>query len=236
MNFETLLKEAEHYQLNLTHAQSELLVRDMELVLDINEIHNLTAITEESAFVEKHLLDSVLCDLGKLKPGSTVLDIGTGGGFPGIPLAICYPDLKFTLMDATEKKIRLVGEIAEKLGLNNVRCICGRAEVLAKDPAYRENFDAVVSRGVAAYRILAELCLPFVKPGGFFYAWKGPGYTEELTDAANALKILKGKITGTKSEKLLKSNEVHVIIECHKEASAPAKYPRNYGAIKKKPL
>lgn len=227
---------ADQYGIRMTNEQAALMLWDMDKVLEINEIHNLTAIVEETAFIDKHLIDSCLCDLSSLPPKSKVLDLGTGGGFPGIPLAILYPHLEFTLLDATEKKIRIVASIAEELGLKNVGVLSGRAEALAKETGYREQFDAVVSRGVAAYGILAELCLPFVRPHGCFYSWKGPKYQTECEEAARALEVLKGRIVKVQATHLANVSEDHMMIICKKTAPTPECYPRNYGTIKKKPL
>lgn len=236
MTVHELCQYAASYDITITEAQGELLLSDMAQVLLINQTHNLTAIKTEDEFVDKHLIDSILCDLSHLSEGSKVLDIGTGGGFPGIPLAIIYPKLNFTLMDSTEKKIHAVETIAAELGLSNVQCIADRAENMAKSPLHREHYDAVVSRGVATYNVLAELCFPFVKIGGSFFAWKGPHYKEELEQSEKALSILGGKISQIKKKELIKTSEIHVIIEAQKMKETPKKYPRNYGAIKKKPL
>ncbi len=227
---------AEKYGLEMSDRQASKLTEYMERLLKINEQINLTAIRDETAFIDKHLIDSCICDLSKIKDGSSVLDVGTGGGFPGIPLAIRYPNLKFVLLDATEKKIKAIQKIAQEIGVENASFLVGRAEELAKKKENREKYDVVVSRGVADYAVLCELCLPFLKNGGIFYAWKGKRYKEEIKQADKAVKILKSKIEDVKKHILLKTDEEHVIIQCRKTDCIDIKYPRNYGAIKKKPL
>lgn len=199
-----------------------------------NQKLNLTRIVDDEDFVEKHLLDSLAC----LIPGNekTILDVGTGGGFPGLPLAILYPEKNFVLLDATAKKIASVRITAERLGLKNVTAVSGRAEELGKNQEYRESFDAVVSRAVASYNMLLELCLPFVKPGGSFYAWKGERAEEEIAESGDAAEKLGGGVPVMNRNLLLKSATFHVIIFCDKKRKTPEKYPRNFGQIKKKPL
>lgn len=206
----------------------------MDALLETNKHINLTRIVDEEEFVQKHLIDSLIAELPK--GTKTVADIGTGGGFPGVPLAILYDDMAFTLIDSTAKKLNAVKAITDKLGLTNITYLPGRAEEIAQDPAYREGFDVVVSRAVADYPVLCELCLPFVKVGGSFYAWKGERVEEEISRSEKALDTLGGELIHVKQNLLLKSMSFHVIILCGKIKPTPAGYPRNFGRIKKKPL
>lgn len=218
----------------LSEEQLEKLHRFMERLKAVNEHINLTRITDDDAFVEKHLLDSLACPM--TPADQRVIDVGTGGGFPGIPLAIAYPDKKFVLVDATAKKVKAVKKIAADLGLANVELTAARAEALGKNPAYREQFDAVCSRAVAAYGILSELCLPLVRVGGMFYAWKGEKYREEIDVAVDGVETLGGGEIQVSQNLLLKNASFHVIIQCRKDGRTPTQYPRNYEQIKKKPL
>jgi 16S rRNA (guanine527-N7)-methyltransferase len=219
---------------SLTDGQLERLYRFMESLKAANEHLNLTRITDDDAFVEKHLLDSLACPM--TPADRRIVDVGTGGGFPGIPLSIAYPEKKFVLVDATAKKVKAVEKIAADLGLTNVELVAARAEALGKDPAYREQFDAVCSRAVAAYGILSELCLPLVRVGGTFYAWKGEKYQAEIDAAIDGVGTLGGGEIRVSPNLLLKNAAFHVIIQCRKKGRTPAQYPRNYGQIKKKPL
>lgn len=219
---------------SLSDGQLEQLHRFMESLKAMNEHINLTRITDDDAFVEKHLLDSLACPM--TSADQRIIDIGTGGGFPGIPLAIAYPEKAFVLVDATAKKVKAVAKIAADLGLTNVELTAARAEALGKDPAYREQFDAVCSRAVAAYGVLSELCLPLVRVGGMFYAWKGERYQSEIDVAINGVETLGGGEIRVSQNLLLKNTAFHVIIQCRKKERTPAQYPRDYGQIKKKPL
>ena len=219
---------------SLSEGQLKKLYRFMESLKAVNEHINLTRITDDDAFVEKHLLDSLACPLAPAD--QRIIDVGTGGGFPGIPLAIAYPEKKFVLVDATAKKVKTVEKIAADLGLANVELTSARAEALGKNPAYREQFDAVCSRAVAAYGILSEFCLPLVRIGGMFYAWKGEKYQEEIDAAIDGVETLGGGGIQVSQNLLLKNTAFHVIIQCRKNGRTPTQYPRNYGQIKKKPL
>ena len=173
--------------------KEEQLLKYMEGVLEWNEKVNLTAITDRDEFIQKHFIDSLLC-AGTLEftDSSSICDIGTGGGFPGVPLAICYPDKQFTLMDSLEKRLKIVRQLCNEIGVENVEVVHGRAEELARQKDYREQFDLCVSRAVANMRVLSEYCLPFVKTGGCFIAYKGPDCQSEIDDARRAIQILGG--------------------------------------------
>lgn len=220
--------------LPITDAQCRLFYDFMTAMKEMNQRVNLTRIVDEKDFIEKHLLDAITCPLKANE--KQILDLGSGGGIPGVPLAIYYPDRHFTLIDSTAKKMKAVKAITEKIGLTNVTCISGRAEELGKQPENREKFDAVCARAVAAFNILDELCAPFLKKGGTFYAWKGQQAEEEIAAAkAGPEKLGLGEIRIIQNL-MLKSAAFHVIIQCDKIANTPSKYPRNYGRIVKKPL
>ena len=172
-----------------------------------------------------------------ISQNATVADIGCGGGFPILPLAIVRPDLKLTGIDSTEKKIRYVQSTADALGLN-VTAISGRAEDLAKDPQYRDGFDVVISRAVARLNVLDELCMPFVKIGGQFVAMKGAAGQEELDEAKNGIQKLGGELVAADEYTLYTADaeERRVMIQIAKKTATPKEFPRAFGTIKKKPL
>lgn len=191
---EFLEKNLESHQLVLTQVQKKQLVDYMNHILEWNEKINLTAIKNEEEFVVKHFIDSlIIMSLEQFQKAETILDIGTGGGFPGIPLAIAYPDKKFYLVDSLNKRIKVINEGIEKLGIRNVETLHSRAEDLKKNPEYAKGFDLVVSRAVANMKKLSGYMLPYVKRGGYALALKGPIAEEELKDALGEIKKLRGK-------------------------------------------
>lgn len=203
---------------------------------ETNRQFNLTALTEPKDIVLLHLYDALtLLRTGLFTAGNTVLDIGTGGGVPSVPLAVCT-DCSVTANDATAKKLEFVRSVAEESGLANLSVLCGRAEELGRDPLYRESFDLVVSRGVARMNILAEWCMPFVRTGGFFIAMKGSNGEDELKEAGNAVRILGGETDAVISCEIPDVCHSHTLLVIKKTRPTDAKYPRPNGRIKKKPL
>ncbi|MCL1952028.1 MAG: 16S rRNA (guanine(527)-N(7))-methyltransferase RsmG [Oscillospiraceae bacterium] len=208
------------------------------ILLRENAKHNLTAITEPEEIRQKHFADSLALlddEPCPLPPDASLLDVGAGAGFPGMPLKIARPDLRLTLLEATGKKAAFLSLLARELGLE-AEVVHGRAETLAHDAAYREQFDAVVARAVAALPTLCELCLPFVKPGGVFAAYKGPEdrAREELAAAAGAIRLLGGELERVHGEATAYGGRTRMIVR--KIAQTPANYPRNHGVMLKKPL
>jgi len=199
-----------------------------------NRVMNLTAITGEDDAARLHFLDCVGL-LSVCPARGAVLDVGTGAGFPGVPLAVLCPDARLTLLDATEKKLRFVDETCRALAIP-AACLAGRAEELGRDGLYRERFDVVVSRAVARLSLLAELCLPFVRPGGLFVAMKGAGAEEELAEAANALALLGGEPAEIRTYAIPGADVTRHAVIVRKAAATPDKYPRAWGRIKKAPL
>ena len=209
-----------------------------QILLHENEKYNLTAITDLAEIRQKHfadslaLLDDVPCPLS---PGAALLDVGSGGGFPGVPLKIAQPDIALTLLEATGKKAAFLRMLAWELGLV-VEVLNARAEQAAHLPEHRERFDVVTARAVAALPLLCELCLPFVKPGGVFIAYKGTGEKtqEELAAAASAIKLLGAELEQVHSETTAYGGRSRIILR--KISHTAANYPRNYGLMRKKPL
>ncbi len=207
----------------------------MEGILSWNEKMNLTAITERDAFVVKHLIDSVLCfGFPEYQNSENVIDIGTGAGFPGVPLAIVSPDKTFVLADSLRKRLRVIDELTETLHIYNVQTVHGRAEELARQKAYRQRFDLCVSRAVANLAVLSEYCLPFLRKGGNLLAYKGPDAEEELKTAAKAIEMLGGKFVRIETTPL--AGYEHNIVVIEKVKDTPAKYPRKAGTPVKEPI
>ncbi|MCD8090276.1 MAG: 16S rRNA (guanine(527)-N(7))-methyltransferase RsmG [Clostridiales bacterium] len=212
-------------------AESFVIYKNM--LLEWNEKINLTAITDENEIAFKHFLDSLAPLKFKDFKNKTVIDVGTGAGFPGLPLKIAEPSIKLTLMDSLNKRINFLNETVTALGLTGVKCIHQRAEEGAKPPL-RESFDFAVSRAVADMAVLAELCLPYVKPGGYFTALKGPEPEDELNRAKKAISVLGGMLE--KTEKITISDFTHTVIFIKKIKPTPKAYPRQFAKIKKSPL
>lgn len=197
---------------------------------------NLTAITERSEIRVKHFADSLsLLTLGIIKENMRVADVGTGAGFPGLPLKIAAPSLSVTLMDALEKRIKFLNAVIGELSLENVNAVHKRAEDAGHDASLRESFDIAVSRAVAPLSVLSEYCLPLVKVGGFFLAMKGPEPSAEASEASNAVKELGGEISEIASVKVAEGM-FHSVVVIKKISQTPQKYPRKAGKPAKSPL
>ena len=207
-----------------------------ELLLEWNEKINITRITSPEEIEGKHFIDSLsIFSLKELEDVKNMIDIGTGGGFPGIPAKLVRKDIDVTLVDSLNKRIIFLEEVITRLGLEKIKAIHGRAEELGRDPQYREQYDLCVSRAVANLQTLAEYCLPFVKPGKYFLAMKGNEYEEEVKNGKKAIEILGGKIVTIK-EIILPGDILHSLILIKKVKKTPAKYPRGGGKPRKAPL
>lgn len=224
----------EKYGIPLNDEKQEKLREFSLLLREYNEKFNLTSITDEKEIEIKHFLDSCLF-VDKFSTGAKIIEIGSGGGFPSVPNKILRDDLSFTLLEATEKKCEYLLAIKEKLNLKNVEIINGRAEEFGKDKKYREKYDYAIARAVARMNALCEYCMPFVKKGGSFVAFKGQA-EEELKEAENAIKILGGRIKKVYEYELPEGNGTRNVIEIEKISSTPLLYPRPNGKIKKSPL
>lgn len=209
----------------------------MEGILDFNESINLTAITDRKEFIAKHYIDSLMCAaMDEINDADTVIDVGTGGGFPGVPLAIAFPEKKFTLIDSLNKRIKIVNQLCDELEIKNVRAIHGRAEELARKKDMREQFDICVSRAVANMATLSEYCLPFVKVGGSFIAYKGPDCESEVKEASNAIEKLGGCLLRIERPEANGVAFDHRLIVVKKIAATAAKFPRKPGTPSKEPM
>jgi len=229
-------KAAESYGLDLTEKQQGQFQRYYELLMEWNGKINLTAITEPREVAVKHMLDSLAgWDEKRMSGDAGIIDVGTGAGFPGIPLKIFQPKLRLTLLDSLNKRIRFLQTVVEELGLQDVICVHGRAEEAARKE-FREGFDIAVSRAVARLPVLAEYCLPFVRVGGAFLAWKGMQYQEEAEEAKKAVALLGGSGIEITRVHLPGMEDVRAILRVPKAKPTPKAYPRKAGMPVKKPL
>ena len=232
-----LTKGLETWGLSLDSCQTEQFLKYYELLISWNEKMNLTAITDFQEVLVKHFLDSLsLCQVITLTGHETLADIGTGAGFPGIPLKILYPELSVTLIDSLNKRVTFLNEVITQLGLEKIKAVHGRSEDLAKREEYRESFDLCVSRAVANLSTLSEYCLPFVKVGGSFVSYKGSQGTEELEQAQNAIRLLGGSDAKTAAFTLPDTDYQRLLIHITKKEKTPKKYPRKAGTPAKEPL
>ncbi len=207
-----------------------------DYLVEYNKVCNLTAITDPEGISVKHFLDSVIPFKSVAINGDeSIIDVGTGAGFPSVPLKIMNSDINLTLLDSLNKRIKFLTNLCEKLGISDTVCVHGRAEELGREPLYREKFDIATARAVASLPELCEYCLPFVKVGGKFVALKGSNAEEELTLSEKAVETLGGKIDLCK-EYSLPNGDGRTLIVIKKISHTPPKYPRNKGQMTKKPL
>lgn len=229
-----LRKGAGEFGVSLDDSRISLLLSYKDILLEWNEKINLTAIEEDRDFIIKHFIDS-LSIIPYLKNASNLIDVGTGAGFPGLPLKIARPSLEVTLLDSLEKRTVFLKHVIDSLSLTGISAIHSRAEDAGKSPQYREKFDVAVARAVAALPVLLEYCMPLVKVGGIFIAMKGSS-TEEIESAHKALDILGGKIEEINELNLPDSDIKRNIIIVKKFRQIPTKYPRKAGKPAKEPL
>lgn len=234
-NFKTFTDELEKLSIILSENQINQFAKYYEMLVEKNKVMNLTAITEFDEVLEKHFLDSVsLIRAKNLHESISVLDLGTGAGFPGIPLKIVFPELKITLADSLNKRVLFLQEVIDELGLAKIEAIHGRAEDLARDKTYREQYDLCVSRAVANLSTLSEYCLPFVKIGGEFISYKSGDCEEEIEAAKSAVFLLGGKVQDVIKFELGESGRSFIKVQ--KIKGTPKMYPRKAGTPSKKPL
>lgn len=208
-----------------------------ELLKEWNEKINITTITEDEEIDKKHFVDSLSPALTGLFNGDEkVIDIGTGGGFPGIPLKIRNGSLKVTLLDSLNKRIVFLGQVIDHLGLKDIEAVHGRAEELGLRPEFRESYDICVSRAVASLDTLSEYCMPFVRVGGHFVSMKGPEVDEEVKMSRKAIETLGGQLEGIRYVQIPESDIVHSLVVIKKIKPTPKKYPRAGGKPKKSPI
>lgn len=234
---EKLYELCKNNEIDLSDKQLEQFQIFYDYMIEMNQVMNLTSITEEDEVILKHFYDSMsVVKYYDFNQGEYVIDVGTGAGFPGIPLAILLPGIQFTLMDSLNKRITFLKNVVEKCGLKNVECIHSRAEELAKDEKYREKYDICVSRAVANLSILLEYCIPFIKKGGKFISYKSISSEEELSASKNAQNKLCCKLKNNISFELPDTDNKRNFLIFEKFDLTASKYPRNNGIPRKKPL
>lgn len=221
-------------QLNLPTEHVDALLQYADTLLETNKVMNLTAITDPADVAALHFLDSAaLLTLADFA-GKRVVDVGTGAGFPGMPLRILEPSIRLTLLDSLGKRITFLQGVCDQLGLGDVECVHARAEEFAAQ--HRESYDIATSRAVASLPLLAELSLPLVRVGGYFLPMKAVDSDEELAAAAHAIRVLGGRLAGVKDYRIPGTEVTHRLVIIEKIAPSPAKYPRPFAKIKKAPL
>ena len=234
-NLEKFEQGLESLGIVLSDTQKQQFMDYYEFLVETNKVMNLTAITEFDEVIEKHFLDSLsLCKVYDLGRKVKILDMGTGAGFPGIPLKIAFPELEIVLADSLNKRIKFLQEVIERLGLSDITALHARAEELGRDKNYREQFDLCVSRAVANLSSLSEYCIPFVKEGGKFISYKSGEIEEEVSQAKKAIKLLGGKIEDVYKFDLYEQKRSFVIIS--KKKKTPKTYPRKAGTPTKEPI
>lgn len=229
-------KGLEELNISLDNHQINHFLDYYKLLIEWNKLMNLTSITDFKEVITKHFIDS-LSLVKVFRPNNEkILDLGTGAGFPGIPLKIAFPNTKIVLMDSLNKRINFLNEIIDKLEINDVVAIHGRAEDFGKDQSYREKFDLCTSRAVARLSVLSEYCIPFVKVGGCFVSYKSDQISDELNEAKRAIDILGGKILKTEEFDLPGTDIGRSLVLIEKTKNTPKKYPRTAGKPTKEPL
>lgn len=232
--FEKVLSE---WNITLSDKKKRQFSTFYEMLVEKNKVMNLTAITEFDEVIEKHFLDSVsLSEVIDLRKKLSVLDMGTGAGFPGIPLKIVFPELKITLADSLNKRIGFLNEVIEELKLEEITAIHARAEELAKNPEYREQYDLCVSRAVANLSTLSEYCLPFVSISGKFVSYKSGDILEEVEEAKKAVFLLGGQIEAVHCFTFGENDLYRSFVLIEKVKKTPKAYPRKAGTPSKQPL
>ncbi len=222
--------------IEMTVKQAEQFLHYAKRLLEVNRSFNLTGITGLREVFIKHFLDSLALLLAMPYPQGPLIDVGSGAGFPGIPLKIMFPGLAVTLLDSLRKRTDFLEETVRSLGLREVTIVHGRAEDLGRDPCYREKYPLVVARAVAPLPVLAELCLPFAAVGGIFAAYKGPEGDRELAAAGGALELLGGGRTGKFFYNLPEGQGRRILLLIKKEKNTAEKYPRRAGKPQRSPL
>lgn len=238
MDREAYLKqELQTIGIEINDHQVQQFMKYYDMVLQKNMVMNLTAITEYTEFVKKHFVDSLMIFRQKApKAGMCMIDIGTGAGFPGIPIKIAYPEVSMVLLDSLNKRVLFLQDVIHELGLQDIIAIHERAEGPAHQGEYRESFDICVSRAVANLTTLVEYCLPYVKVSGEFISYKSGKITDELLNAEYAIKVLGGKVDVVESFELPGSDMERTLVHIKKVKHTPKKYPRSAGKPSKEPL
>lgn len=239
-NLQQFNKDLQELQVTLSDMQTEQFIKYYEMLVEKNQVMNLTAITDFDEVLKKHFTDSLSLvkayDLGDVNTDISLIDIGTGAGFPGIPLKIAFPNLEVTLLDSLNKRVDFLNKVIDEIELNGIDVIHGRAEDYAKPDQLREKYDLCVSRAVANLSTLSEYCLPYVRVGGHFISYKSDKISEEIKEAEYAIDILGGKIEEQITFNLPDSDIYRNLVIVAKVSETPSEYPRKAGTASKKPL
>lgn len=236
-NTDTFIQNLNSINIKINDFQISQFLKYYEILVEKNRVMNLTAITEYDDVLLKHFIDSLLCvNVENMNNVNDLIDVGTGAGFPGIPIKIVFPHINITLMDSLNKRVSWLNEVVNELKLDKIECIHSRAEDLGHNTKYREKYDICVSRAVANLSTLAEYCLPFVKVGGKFLSYKGDNVEQEIETANNGIKLLSSSIVNTLNTVLPNTNIKRSIVVIRKEKCLQNKYPRKSGIPGKQPL
>lgn len=232
-----LIENMKMISVELTDKQVSQFIKFYEMLVEWNKVMNLTGITEYDEVVMKHFVDSLsIVKVNGFDNVTTIIDVGTGAGFPGIPLKIVFPEIKITLLDSLNKRIKFLNAVIDELELENVETIHGRAEDFSKKEDYREQYDLCVSRAVANLATLSEYCLPYVKEDGYFLPYKSGDIKEEAANSKKAVKILGGSIEDIISFEIPDTDMARTILKIHKTKATPKRFPRKAGLPTKEPI
>jgi 16S rRNA (guanine527-N7)-methyltransferase len=235
--FDVMEKACKKVGLNFDEDKYNKFMKYKEMIQEWNEKINLTTITEDSEIVQKHFIDSInIFNFKFLKNSKNLIDVGSGAGFPGLPIKIVNSDIEVVLLDSLNKRVNFLNEVIKELDLKDIKTIHGRAEDFGKDKEYREKFDIATSRAVANMTVLSEFCMPYVKVGGYFLALKGPSIEQELKDSRNAIGTLGGKIQDIIKVDMEDSEMNHNLVVIKKMRATDMRYPRKAGMVTKKPI
>jgi 16S rRNA (guanine527-N7)-methyltransferase len=233
--FDLMSNACKNEGLLFSEKQYQKFIKYKEMLQEWNEKVNLTAIVEDEDIIKKHFIDCIKAfKFEKLKNAKKIIDIGTGGGFPGIPIKIINQDVEIVLLDSLNKRINFLNEVISELNLKKITAIHGRAEDFSKDKFYRENFDIAISRAVANLKVLSEYCIPYVKVNGYFVSLKGPSVEEEINDSKSVIGQLGGKIEDIIQVEIEDSDLKHNLVVIKKIKETPKQYPRKASVINKK--
>lgn len=236
-NIDLLKKGLESYDISVDDTMLDRFEKYREILVEFNKHMNLTGITEQREVYIKHFLDSTaIFKNGYIMDGLSIIDVGTGAGFPGLPFKIANPSIELTLLDSLNKRINFLKEVGDSIGFEDINYIHGRAEDIGKDSDYREKYDIATARAVANLPVLLEFCVPFVKRGGFFICLKGPKVDDELEKSKKAMDILGVKLAEDIEVDLPDEELKHRILVFKKIKETPSKYPRKAGKPAKNPL
>lgn len=236
-NVDKIINSIEDIGITISDNQAEQLYSYYEMLIEKNKVMNLTAITEFDDVVIKHFADSLyISEIIEMQNVVNMIDVGTGAGFPGIPIKIVFPNIKVTLLDSLNKRVNFLNEVIDNLGLTGIEAVHGRAEDFGKNPEYREKYELCVSRAVANLSSLSEYCIPFVSQNGMFVSYKAGDCEEEIDKSKKAIKLLGGKIESIDEVELLDTDISRVFVCIRKKEKTAKKYPRKAGLPAKEPL